>query len=247
MSVEDSQAKETIGGKKADESFAKPAGYGGPIRLNYYNLFWIFIVCSVVGLLLETIVSTPINGRLEDRTGLLWGPFSPIYGIGGVLMTVTLNHIRGKNLLLIFVVAAIVGASFEFFSGWLLENVFGIVAWSYYDQAFSFGGHTSLTLAVVWGLIGLFWIKFVLFWVMKLIEAVPRRMGIVFTAIMTVFMVVNIVMTLLSFDCWFNRQAGLPVAGPVQEFFAEHYDDEFMGDKFQTMSMYTVLTFRDGA
>ena len=45
---------------------------------------------SVGGLIVETIYHMALyNGELQDRAGgLLWGPFSPIYGCGAVLVTV---------------------------------------------------------------------------------------------------------------------------------------------------------------
>ncbi|MGI6105542.1 MAG: putative ABC transporter permease [Raoultibacter sp.] len=217
----------------------------GRIRLSYFNLFWIFIFGSIAGLLVETLVSTPIDGRLEDRAGLLRGLFSPIYGSGAVLMTLFLNRLWKKNVYMIFGISAIVGASFEFLVGWLLENVFGIVAWSYNNQPFSIGGHTSLGMAIIWGIAGVLWIKLLLPWLMGLIRLIPERIAKPLTAILTVFMIVNISMTLLSFDCWFNRKAEIAPANPVQEFFAEHYNDEFMEGKFQTLSIYSELTFRD--
>ena len=49
-----------------------------PEKLTFFHLFWIFVICSVVGLVVETIVSYPIDGIWKDRAGLVWGPFSPI-------------------------------------------------------------------------------------------------------------------------------------------------------------------------
>ena len=68
------------------------------IKLDLYHLVWIFTVCCVVGLIGETVVSFFIDGRWEDRAGFLWGPFSPIYGVGGVLMTVTLSRLSGARM-----------------------------------------------------------------------------------------------------------------------------------------------------
>ena len=92
----------------------------GFIALNFFNLFWIFVVCCVLGLMIETayhfLVVNP--GHYQDRAGLLFGPFSPIYGFGAVLMTVALNRFHDKNVVLIFLVSAVIGGAFEYLTSW---------------------------------------------------------------------------------------------------------------------------------
>ena len=60
----------------------------GYIELNFFNLFWVFLVSSVIGLGIETVYHFILFGEYQDRAGLLFGPFSPIYGFGGVLLGV---------------------------------------------------------------------------------------------------------------------------------------------------------------
>ena len=87
----------------------------GFIRLNFFNLFWVFVACSVIGLVLETIWHMVVvePGVYQDRAGLLFGPFSPIYGFGALLMTVALNRFYKKNPIIIFMVSACIGALYD--------------------------------------------------------------------------------------------------------------------------------------
>ena len=46
----------------------------GYIALDFFNIFWLFTIASVGGLIMETIYHFALyNGELQDRAGLLWG------------------------------------------------------------------------------------------------------------------------------------------------------------------------------
>ena len=223
---------------------AESAAYTDGEKLDYFHLFWIFLVCSVCGLVIETIVSFPIDGIWKNRAGLVWGPFSPIYGAGGVLMTIALHNVRQRNLLLIFGVAAFTGATFEMAAGWFFKNAFGIVAWDYSDQPFNIGGYTCLGMAIVWGTIGLLWAKALLPFCISLINSIPQHMRKGLTVLLSVMLFADIVTTLISFDCWYQRLAGEPIVNSIQAYFAQAYSDVYMQDHFQTMSLFTDQAHR---
>lgn len=54
----------------------------GYLRLDWFTLFWLFVAGCVIGLAVETVFHAIVYGGLESRAGLVWGPFSPIYGVG---------------------------------------------------------------------------------------------------------------------------------------------------------------------
>ena len=99
--------------KVAEDAALCDAAKSEAIKLDLYHLVWIFAVCSVLGLIGETVVSYFVDGRWENRAGFLWGPFSPIYGVGGVLMTLALARLSDARGGVLFGVAAVVGAAFE--------------------------------------------------------------------------------------------------------------------------------------
>lgn len=220
----------------------------GYIKLNYFNLFWVFFVCSVLGLILEEVWHMVVvdPGVYQDRAGMLFGPFSPIYGFGAVLMTMALNRFYKKNPLIIFLVSALIGGAFEVFVGWFMQTSFGVVSWSYsHIRLFGMpdpiavltGGRTCTPFACMWGLGGLIWIKVLLPRLLKLINMIPWKRRYSATIILTAVMLIDGVMTLQSLDYWYQRVNGTVRNIPVAQFYDKHFDNEYMENRFQSMTM----------
>lgn len=220
----------------------------GYIKLNYFNLFWVFFVCSVLGLILEEVWHMVVvdPGVYQDRAGMLFGPFSPIYGFGAVLMTMALNRFYKKNSLIIFLVSALIGGAFEVFVGWFMQTSFGVVSWSYsHIRLFGMpdpiavltGGRTCTPFACMWGLGGLIWIKVLLPRLLKLINMIPWKRRYSATVILTAVMLIDGVMTLQSLDYWYQRVNGTVRNIPVAQFYDKHFDNEYMENRFQSMTM----------
>lgn len=232
--IQQTQAREEATSKATRAFTAFTHGY---ITLNFFNLFWIFTIASILGLIIETIFHLIFFHAYQDRAGLLWGPFSPIYGFGAVLMTIALNKLHDKNIVLIFFVSALIGGAFEYFVSWFLQFAFGIVAWNYTGMWLSIDGRTCGLFMGFWGLLGVVWIKVILPWMEYFIKKIPWSWRYVFTGVCFCLLLADGAMTLLALDCWYLREAHVVVQGPIEQFFAIHYDDQFMANRFQTMSL----------
>ena len=240
METEEAAEAGTLGRAKGDRGF---------IELDFFNLFWVFVVCCVLGLAIETVYHMVVvdPGVYQDRAGMLYGPFSPIYGFGAVLMTVALNRFYRANPVVIFLVSAVIGGLFEAAVSWFMQVGFGAVAWDYSGStifglfpdpiAVLFQGRTSTLFMCMWGALGFVWIKVCLPWLLKLINLIPWQARYSFTALCAALMLVNGVMTLQSLECWYQRESGLAPSSPVEEFYAEHYDDAYMQHRFQSMTI----------
>lgn len=221
----------------------------GYITLNFFNLFWIFVVASIIGLVLETIYHFAVvdPGHYQDRAGLLFGPFSPIYGVGAVLMTMALNRFHKAPLAVVFLVSAVIGGLFEFLASWFFQFAFGILAWDYTGStlfglcpdpiAILFQGRTSALFMCMWGVLGVAWIRLLLPWMLHLVNLIPWNWRYTLTAVCAALMVADCVMTLLSFDCWYERMAGNAPESAMEQFMARNFDNAYMAERFQSMSL----------
>ena len=221
----------------------------GYIELNFFNLFWVFFICCVLGLVIETIYHMAVvdPGVYQDRAGMLYGPFSPIYGFGAVLMTVALNRFHDKNLIIIFLVSAVIGGAFEYAVSWFMQYAFGITAWDYTGTFLSIGGRTNGMFMCMWGLLGVVWVKLFLPAMLKVVNMIPWNWRYTITTVVAVLMIVDGGLTLASLDCWYERQAGVmdyAHASAIEQFCNEHYDNAFMNERFQSMSMDTDKAVR---
>lgn len=235
METRDDAEEGTLGRDKTGKGF---------IQLDFFNLFWIFVVACILGLIIETIYHFILYGGYEDRAGMLYGPFSPIYGFGAVLMTVALNRFYKKSIFLIFIVSALIGGGFEFLVSWFLEFAFGIVAWDYSGTFLSIDGRTNGLYMFMWGVLGCFWIKLIMPLMLKLVNLIPWNWRYGLTTVCAALMIVNGALTLAAFDCWYQREAGAQPENALEQFCATYYDDDFMKDRFQTMSIDPSKTTR---
>ncbi len=223
-----------------------PSGKGF-LELNFFNLFWIFVVCSILGDVMESIFHVIVvdPGHWQDRAGLLFGPFSPIYGCGALLMTLFLNRLYKRNIVLVFFLSAIIGGAFEYFVSVFMQYTFGAVAWDYTGQWLSIGGRTCGIAMCAWGALGVVWLKLLLPLLLKLIDLIPWNWRYTLTTIAAVFMAIDCVMSLQALDCWYERLANDPVNSPIQHFYAEHFDNSWMENRFQSMTIHPDSAVRN--
>lgn len=211
----------------------------GFIELDFFNLFWIFVIASVAGVVIESIYHVLVVdfGHYEDRAGLLWGPFSPIYGFGALLMTLALNRFHNAPVAVVFLVSALIGGAFEYFVSWFMEYAFGAVAWDYTGTFLNINGRTNFMFMCMWGVLGVVWVRLALPALLHTVNLIPWRWRYSITAVCAALMIFNGMMTLVALDCWYSRLAGATPDNALEQFCAEHFDNQWMEHRFESMSI----------
>ena len=236
----DQQEQRTLRRERAhDEQIARDlAGVPGHLAhgLNFYKLFWVLFLCCFLGVAIETVFCFIASGHLSQRTGLVWGPFNLIYGIGAVLLTVCLHPFIGKSDRWIFVGGSVIGGAFEYFCSWLQETVLGTVSWDYTDYPFNINGRVNLLYCMFWGALALMWVKEVYPRINGFIERrVSKVYGVALTWVLVVFMVANSLTSGLAVLRQSQRYEGVPASSAWQQMLDQWYPDEKLAKIYPSM------------
>lgn len=137
-----------------------------------------FLFYSIIGHFLEGFVYTKID------SGILYGYWTPIYGIGALLIMMinyfVCRKVKKKLIrpIVLFISCCLILGFFELMSGFILENVFGRVFWNYSDEIFSIFKYTSLKMMCIWGISSLLFIYLIHPYMNLIIKKIPKSVYI---------------------------------------------------------------------
>lgn len=204
-------------------------------RVMASDLFWLFIIGSVVGFVLEGLWCIVLRGAWENHSATLWGPFCIIYGVGADMVYLIANKLEGKSLRAQFISFAISGAAVEYFGGLFQEICFGCISWDYSADFMNLGGRVSLLTTIVWGVLGMMFVKLPYPYLKKLLTVLHSRRLNVLCAVMAVFMAHNLAWSGAAVRRWGRRIEGKPPVNAIEEYLDERYDDTAMRKTYPNM------------
>lgn len=207
------------------------------MKLTWYQIVIIFTLGSVGGLVLEEVWMFVTAGLTQSRVGLVWGPFSPLYGVGCVLLTLICFELRKHNATWwqIFLVSMLMGGLLEQVTGWGMETLMGAVSWDYSNVPLHLTKWVSIPFLFIWGLLGVLWAKGITPWLLFTIGEPTTRRQVVFVALLALYLGLDIFMTLECFQRRAARDAGIPPSNDFEQWIDTHYSNEFMSERFQNM------------
>lgn len=201
----------------------------------FYQFLIIFVVCSVVGLFVEMFFMYVTYGRTDLRVGLVWGPFSPLYGFGGLTLTFILWYFRKSKPIQVFLISACVGGALEQVAGMGMSYFAHAESWTYAYLPDSITEWVAWRYLLMWGVIGLVWYKLVMPELLFIIGKPTRRGQMVVVILITVFLSVDVIATLVCFARKGARDAGIPPANAFDVYVDDHFSDQFIEDRFQNL------------
>lgn len=192
------------------------------------KLVWIFLICCVVGFIVETIWCVIRHGYIESRKSLVYGPLSVAYGMGGVILTLALYKFKNARLGKIFFVSFAVGTVTEYICSLGQEIVFGSVAWDYSNVPLNINGRVCLLYSLFWGVLGIVWIRLIYPHMSVLIEKIPTKIGTILTWAFIIFFIFDSFISATAALRMDARQEGVAPSNHFEIFLDNHFDDERM-------------------
>jgi len=194
--------------------------------LNAYKLIWLFMIGSFAGYLLETGWYYMIRGHFVNRQGLVIGPLSPIYGVAAVGITILLYRIRHINAIHIVFFSGLSGGIFEYACSILQEKILGTRSWDYINTPFNINGRTCLKFMIIWGILGMVFIRNTYPFFSKYIEKIPDKIGKILAIVIVVFILLDCLLSLGATVRQKERRNGILASNAIESFYDAYYTDE---------------------
>jgi len=158
------------------------------IILYYINYFFIF---SFLGHILESL--------FFNKSGILLGWWTPIYGIGCVLILIIhkfIDKLKVKNFtkgLLLFFMCLIILTIIEAIAGYSIEFIFNITFWDYSNYKFNIGKYIALESSLIWGIGSIILIYLIKPFLDKIIGKIPKYL----TYLLIILFMLDIFLTMI--------------------------------------------------
>ena len=199
------------------------------------KLVWVFLISALLGDIIETFYCGFVDGEWMNRSSVLYGPFSFVWGLGAAVLTVTLQRLAEKNDRYVFAAGFVIGGVYEYMCSVFTELVFGTVFWDYSEMPLNIGGRTNVLFCFFWGILAVVWIKVIYPPMSKGIEAVPPLAGKILTWIAVLFMVCNAVLTSAAMLRYNTRAVQPQPANAFEEFLDRQYSSPYMESRWPNM------------
>lgn len=214
------KAQKAVAAPKEKTVFAYGCGF--------YKVVVLFFIGAFLGDLVETVFCRFAQGYWMSRSSVVWGPFSIVWGIGIVVLTIMLHPYRHKDDRYIFLFGTVVGGVYEYGCSVFTELVFGTVFWDYSGIPFNLAGRINLLFCFFWGVAAVLWIKILYPVFSRWIEKIKIRPGKIITWVFLVFFLVDMLFSSMALSRFSERQKGIPAETVVGEWIDETFPDSLM-------------------
>ncbi len=202
---------------------------------SFYKLFWIFLIGGFMGDICEIFYCRYSMHRWMSRSSFVFSQISIVWGIAFFLAGFLLHRYQKKSNTFLFFFGTIMGGAFEYGCSVFTEFFFGTIFWDYSKFAFNINGRINLLFCFFWGFATVLFIKVLYPFLSKIIEKIPKKIGVIVSNILIVLLLIDCVTTGCVMMRYRMRSEGHPATNIVEELCDTYANDEFMMRRWPNM------------
>lgn len=205
--------------------------------LTMYRVLWLFLIAGFAGDFIEVVFWLITRGELISRSSLVYGPFSLVWGLAAVLLTMVFYRIGDRGGGRIFIIGTVLGGLYEYICSWVQEILFGACFWDYRHLPLNIHGRVNLVFCLFWGFAALTWVRLVYPVLCVFIDRVPRQQGRRIVRAAALFLVCSAVLSAAALLRMDQRHRDVPASNAVTRFLDEAYPDSMLRDRYPNMGI----------
>ena len=160
--------------------------------------FLLFISYSIIGWTIEVIGKLYELHRFINR-GFLIGPYCPIYGYGGLLITLLLQKYVDDPLI-VFILGVVICSILEYLTSYFMEKIFKARWWDYSQRKFNINGRICLNTMIPFGLLGLLMVYAVNPFLLGIYSKIPYNVLTIITIFILVIYITDNVVSVFALN-----------------------------------------------
>ena len=156
-----------------------------------------FLLYSLLGFIME---STLYKNTKLKRSGVLNGPVTLVYGVGGITLILINKYIIDKintNKILKVIISFFIYAFFltlvELICGYLCNIIFDVDMWNYTNKKYNIGKYICLELVPIWGFLGVIITYIAKPFLDRVIKLIPKEATYFFYFVLVLDLIITLV------------------------------------------------------
>lgn len=199
--------------------------------ITYTKIFWLFLVGSVAGVIIEGLFCLITKGHWETHVVSVLAPYNILYGLGVVLFYIGSVKFQNKPLIVQIIIMTVFATALELICGLLLWHVLGMRAWDYSNKFLNYKGIICLGFSVAWGFAAFVFSKLSPYIQMLLKHCTGKPWKIVCT-VLSLVIALDLCMTGTSIFRWSERHYGIQAQTRIQRELDAKAPDDWMQKRF---------------
>lgn len=200
-------------------------------KVEYNDLFWLFLIGSVLGVIIEGAFCYFTRGHWESHVVSVWGWFNVLYGAGAAGLYAGAVKLQDKSLPIRVLSLMGIATTLEYVCGALLKYVLGMKAWDYTGNFMNIDGIVCFKFSLYWGFFSLL-VCLAAPRITKWLEGMRGHKYRIICAVMSVFLAINFALTAMVLLRWSGRHYGYEPKSSIAQIIDDKANDKWMKDRF---------------